>query len=253
MPRVAVEERVAGTVLTAMSPQAKPQILSTRPDHGHAGARRQRDMLPSMGATSAGAESQPRIARFTVDQVEGMLEAGILPDGAPIELIDGVLVYKDRSDSGEDPMTIGKKHNLAVQLLKELDPELRSRGASMQTQGPVRIRPHDEPEPDGAILRGQPRDYAERVPDAADVYGVIEVSDSSLEYDRTTKLAMYARAAIAQYVIIDLRHDCVEVHERPARSEARYESLTVLRRGDVIAFCAGSGPRLEVDIARLLP
>ena len=148
--------------------------------------------------TSALAEPRPRIARLTVEQVEGMLEAGILPEGAPIELIDGVLVYKDRSERGEDPRTIGKRHNLAVQLLAALGPDLRARGCSMQTQGPVRIPPHDEPEPDGAVVRGQPRDYADRLPSATDVHAVIEVSDSSLEYDRTTKLALYARAAIAQ-------------------------------------------------------
>ncbi len=56
-----------------------------------------------------------------------MVASGLLAEGAPIELVDGVLIYKDRSDWGEDPMTIGRKHNLAVQLLKELDAELRSR------------------------------------------------------------------------------------------------------------------------------
>jgi Uma2 family endonuclease len=196
---------------------------------------------------------QPRIARLTVEQVEGMLASGILADGAPIELIDGVLVYKDRSDWGEDPMTIGKKHNLAVQLLKELDSELRSRACCMQMQGPVRIPPHDEPEPDGAVLKGQPRDYADHLPAASDVHAVFEVSDSSLEYDRTTKLARYARAAIAQYVIVNLRHECVEVHERPAASEDRYESVTVVRRGEKLALATGEGQRLEIDVALLLP
>ncbi len=205
-----------------------------------------------MMATSSRPEP-PRIARLTVEQVEGMLAAGILPEGAPIELIDGVLVYKDRSDRGGDPMTIGKRHNLAVQLLKELDGELADRGCSMQTQGPIRIPPHDEPEPDGAVLRGRPRDYAERLPATADVYAVVEVADSSLEYDRTTKLARYARAAIAQYIIVDLRHDCIEVHERPAADEDRYESVTVVRRGETLGIRAGDGQPLAVDVARLLP
>jgi Uma2 family endonuclease len=203
-------------------------------------------------ATSARPEPLPRIARLTVDQVEGMLAAGILVEGTPIELIDGVLVYKDRSDLGGDPMTIGKKHNLAVQLLKELDAELRSRGCSMQTQGPVRIPPHDEPEPDGAVVRGEPRDYADRLPTASDVSCVVEVSDSSLDYDRTTKLARYANAAIPQYVIVNLRNDCVEVYERPAASEERYESATVLRGGDKLLLRV-AGTSLEVDVTRLLP
>lgn len=56
-----------------------------------------------------------RIARLTVDQYHRMIDSGILREGEPIELLDGVLVYKDRSDRGEDPMTVGKRHALAVQ------------------------------------------------------------------------------------------------------------------------------------------
>jgi Uma2 family endonuclease len=202
---------------------------------------------------SRSSDHEPRIARLTVDQVEGMLAVGILREGAPIELIDGVLVYKNRSDGGEDPMTIGKKHNLAVQLLKELEPELRARGCTIQTQGPVRIPPHDEPEPDGAVLRGTPRDYTERLPAASDVCAVLEVSDSSLEYDQTTKLARYARALIAQYVIVNLRNDCVEVHEDPAAAEERYEVTRVLRRGNKLDIRLDDGLRFEIEVSRLLP
>jgi Uma2 family endonuclease len=194
-----------------------------------------------------------RIARLTVEQLEGMVAAGILEDGAPIELVDGVLVYKDRSASGEDPMTVGKRHSLVVKLLARLDVELERRGCHMQTQNPIRLPPHDEPEPDGAVLRGQPRDYTTRTPTASDTFSVIEVADSSLEYDRTTKLAMYARAGIRQYVIVDLRHDCIEVYERPAEREDRYESVTVLRRGATLALAVEDASSFAVDVERLLP
>jgi hypothetical protein len=204
-----------------------------------------------MAATSP--EVERRIARLTVDQVQGMLEAGILVEGAPIELIDGVLVYKDRSGYGEDPMTIGKKHNLGVKLLARLDPELSKLRCHMQTQGPVRVPPHDEPEPDGAVVRGDPREYTDRIPTAADVLAVIEVADSSLEYDRTTKLALYARAAIRQYVIVNLRHGCVELHERPSPDEARYEAMTVLRSGAKLVLRLDGVEQLELDVAHVLP
>ncbi len=190
--------------------------------------------------------------RLTVEQVERMLDAGLLVDGAPLELIDGVLVYKDRRDAGGDPMTVGNRHNLAVQLVKQLDSELQVRGCSMQVQGPVRISPHDAPEPDGAVVTGQPRAYAERLPGPGDVHAVIEVSDSSLHQDRRVKLALYARAPIGQYVLINLRQDCVEVYERPS-PDGDYDSVTVLRRGDRLALRTGDGTALDVDVARLLP
>lgn len=199
------------------------------------------------------AEAEPRIARLTVDQVQAMLEAGILAEGAPIELIDGVLVYKDRSDHGEDPTTIGKKHNLAVKLLGRLDSELASRGCHMQTQGPVSLPPHDEPEPDAAIVRGQPRDYADRLPTASDVSAVIEVADSSLGYDRTVKLALYARSGIGQYVIVNLRQRCLEVHERPDPASERYERVSVLRAGDTLALRVTASELLELEASTILP
>jgi hypothetical protein len=190
--------------------------------------------------------------RLTVDQVHAMLEAGILAEGQPVELIDGMLVYKVRSARGEDPVTIGKKHNLVVKLLARLDAALGERGCHMQTQGPVRLSVHDEPEPDGAVLRGEPRDYTDRLPEAADVHCVIEVADASLAFDRTTKLALYARAGIRQYLIVNLRDGCIESYERPS-VRGRYSRKSVLRAGKRAALALGDRERLEIDAAEILP
>jgi len=191
--------------------------------------------------------------RLTVEDVERMVDAELLAESAPLELIDGVLVYKDRRDRDDDPMGIGPRHNLGAQLLSELGAELRLHGCWMQGQGPVRISPHDAPQPDGAVIAGHAREYADRLPDPTDVHAVIEVSGSSLRYDRRTKLALYARAGIGQYVIVNVPKDCIEVHERPDPNEERYESVTVLRRGERLALRTGDGTALDVDVARLLP
>ena len=195
----------------------------------------------------------PRIARLTVDQVHAMLDAGILRDGDPVELIDGVLVRKDRSEQGDDPWTIGKKHNLVIKLLLGLDRELAGAGCHMQAQGPVCLPPQDEPEPDGAVLRGEPRTYAERLPTARDALAVFEVADSSLPYDRTVKLALYARTSIPQYVIVNLKQACLEVHEGPDAEVGRYGHTRVLRAGDTLDLNVGGGTTLAVAAARILP
>jgi Uma2 family endonuclease len=193
------------------------------------------------------------VVPLTTDQVHAMVDAGIVREGEPIELIEGLLVYKDRSASGESPMTIGKKHNLAVKLLVELNAELANHGCHMQTQGPLTLSLHSEPEPDGAVLRGSARDYADRLPCAADASSVIEVADSSLPYDRKTKLALYARAPIAQYVIVNIKDDCVEVHEQPSIETAQYGLVSVRRRGETFELRIGEMDRLEVLVDRLLP
>lgn len=200
--------------------------------------------------TTHGAEA--RIARLTVDQVHAMIKAGIVHEGAAIELIDGVLVHKDRSASGEDPMSIGKDHRLVVSLLGELDADLAQRGCHMQTQNPLSLSPYDEPEPDGAILRGRPRTYADRVPGAADVGSVIEVADSSLAYDRKTKLALYARAGIAQYLIVNLLGRCIELYEQP-RPDGSYGQIVVSRVGETVGLRLPEGERFEILADRILP
>ncbi|HEX2687487.1 MAG TPA: Uma2 family endonuclease [Kofleriaceae bacterium] len=196
--------------------------------------------------------AEPRIARLTVDQVHAMIKAGIVREGAPIELIDGVLIHKDRSASGEDPMSIGKEHRLVVSLLGELDADLAQRNCHMQTQNPLSLPPFDEPEPDGAILRGRPRAYTDRVPGAADVGSVIEVADSSLAYDRKTKLALYARAGIPQYVLVNLSGRCIEIYERPS-PDGSYQHIAVQRAGETVALRLADGERFEILADRILP
>lgn len=194
-----------------------------------------------------------RVARFDVAQLHAMLAAGILAEGEPLELIDGVLVYKDRSEQGEDPMTIGKRHNLVVKLLARIDPELQAHGCHIQTQGPLSLPPSDEPEPDGAVLRGDPRTYADRLPSGPDCSSVLEVADASLAYDRTQKLAVYARAAIPQYIIVNLAELCIEVYEQVVPSEGRYARKAAVRNGEAFELRLPSGAHVRIDAARVLP
>ena len=193
------------------------------------------------------------LVALTTDQYHRMIDAGILPDSAPIELLDGLLVFKDRGGVGEDPMTIGRRHDLVVSLLAELDMRLRPLGCYMKTQGPVLIEPQYEPEPDGAVRRGSPRDYVDRRPGPQDVYSVIEVSETSLGNDRTDKLAVYAQPGIPQYVIINLVDMQIEVCEEPVAGERRYARTTVYKAGRSFALAAGAGRSIEVPVAELLP
>jgi Uma2 family endonuclease len=193
-----------------------------------------------------------RIAPLTVDQVHAMVRAGILAEGEPIELIDGLLVYKDRSGAGRDPMTVGEKHALVVKLVAKLATIVARHACHVQTQSPVSLPPHSEPEPDGAVIRGAERDYTGRLPTAGDAESVIEVADSSLQYDRTTKLAIYAGAAIAQYVIVNLRDDLLEVHEDPDSPTRCYRAASVLRRGELLRLRVVGGV-VEIPVDELLP
>ncbi|MFO1351745.1 MAG: hypothetical protein U1F68_14175 [Gammaproteobacteria bacterium] len=95
------------------------------------------------------------LVTLTVAQYHRMVEAGILPEGEPIELIDGLLVKKNRGAG----MTAHPLHALVVSRLIRLAPSLEALGYHLRLQNPITIAPPHEPEPDAAIVRGTPAAY----------------------------------------------------------------------------------------------
>jgi Uma2 family endonuclease len=195
------------------------------------------------------------VATWTVDQYESLVRTGILPDGAPFELIDGLVVLKDRAAEGEAPMTVGTAHQLCVQKILRLAPRIEERGCFLQAQGPIRIPAENEPEPDIAVVRGKAEDFAKRHPAPRDVESLIEVADSSLERDRTTKLRIYAAAGIRQYIIVNLVDEIIELYYGPQLKERRYASgVKKVPRGREVGIVVGpSRAYVKVDASEFLP
>lgn len=190
------------------------------------------------------------IVPWTVDQYHRAIETGFVPEDTSVELIDGLIVQKDRAKAGDDPMTIGDRHRVAVLRLAQLAPAFDRFGCFLQTQQPISLPPINEPEPDGAVIRGGIDDYLDHPPLAEDVISVIEVADSSCAIDLGPKLAAYAEAGIRQYIVADLVNNRVLVHERPAGNS--YSSVMALHRGETVQISAGTaGVSMAVD--RLLP
>jgi Uma2 family endonuclease len=193
------------------------------------------------------------VVGLTLDQYIRMIQNGILPEGEPIELLDGFLVRKDRSKAGEDPMTVGFNHVWAVQNLMLVLSALAQHGCHIRIQQPVAVPPDSVPEPDGAVTRGTLDNYRNRYPAAADVPCIIEVADSSLQHDRLTKKRIYARAGFPQYILINLIDRAVEVSELPNAVGETYDREFALRYGEAVRFSTGEGRSIEVEVARLFP
>lgn len=145
------------------------------------------------------------IYRLTLDQYHAMAAAGILTEDAPVEFLEGWLVEK---------MTKNSPHIAATALLLNLINRLLPRGWFLTVQDPIATA-YSEPEPDLAVIRGEPRDYLERRPTATDIVLVVEVADSSLDQDRGLKKRVYAEAGIALYWIVNLIDGQVEVYTDP--------------------------------------
>ena len=170
--------------------------------------------------------------RLTVEQYHQLIEAEVLVSGDPVELVEGVLLYK---------MTQKPRHPVCLWLLQHHIAPLVPNGFHYHTERAITLE-DGEPEPDGAILRGSVMDFVDHHPGPADVELVIEVADASLRRDRGTKLCSYARAGIACYWIVNLIDRCVEVYRDPqsAAEPPTYGTQTIYREADELPVVIAS-------------
>jgi Uma2 family endonuclease len=149
----------------------------------------------------------PARHRLDVDAYYKMAVAGILTHSDRVELIDGEII---------DMAAIGSPHAAITNRLNRLLVPAVEGLTLVSVQSPLRLDAHNEPEPDLMLLRPRPGDYRASHPGAADVLLLIEVSESSSAYDRTAKLALYAKFAVAEVWIVDVSGAAIEVYREPA-------------------------------------
>ncbi len=175
--------------------------------------------------------------RFTVEEYHKMGEAGIFSEDDRVELIDGEVVEMN---------PIGPRHARCVRrlntLLGRLAGGLVGGPYEVDVQNPVVLGEYGEPLPDLALVREVP---AARLPTPGDIALIIEVSDTTLAYDRNVKLPRYARAGIPEVWIVDLQNQTIEVH---ASSEGeRYARVQRYGRGDELRSETVVGLALPVE------
>ena len=178
---------------------------------------------------------QPRRLRFSVDQYYKMIEMGMIEDYEKSEIIAGEMVKK---------MTIGDKHAWVVSLLlrffiKNLPDTIFVRG-----QDPLRLGDYDEPEPD-VVLADLTKFDGRRHPRPEETILVVEVSDSTLKYDRDVKLPLYAKAGIREVWIVNIPNNLIEVHTEPNLDI--YLSVKIFAPGDKVVSSVLAELKLEVS------
>ena len=147
---------------------------------------------------------------FNVDEYYAMVEAGILAEDDRVELLDGEIVAM---------APIGINHASCVDRLTHLLVSRFGERAIVRVQNPVRLGKHTELQPDLMLLKWRGDAYAMNHPGPEDVLLLIEVSDTSVDLDRTVKLPLYARSGIREVWIVNLPAQSVEVYSEPAGSE----------------------------------
>lgn len=175
---------------------------------------------------------------WTREEYERLVEAGAF-EGWKIELVEGVLY---------DMMAQGPAHSSAVRkLLRELLAVASDKGLDVRPQMPLAVSDDSLPEPDIAVVPADPDDYARSNPDEAVL--VVEVAQSSLDYDRSVKQRAYSLAGIPEYWILNLASWQLEVYRDPAGD--RYGSRIVLTLADEVS--PRFAPEASIRISKLLP
>jgi Uma2 family endonuclease len=188
---------------------------------------------------------QAGFRRFTVAEYHNLIRMGILTEDDNLELIEGYLVHKMSRNPPHDS-TLLRLNNWLVRTLPA--------GWLVRIQSAITL-PDSEPEPDGAIVRGDERTYDPRHPGPADFGIVIEVSDTTLAGDRDDKARMYARAGIPEYWIINLVDRQVEVYSAPSGPGATpaYANRRDHPAGGVVPLILDGRPVGSIVVADLLP
>ncbi len=148
-----------------------------------------------------------RQRRFTIEEYYKMSDAGILREDDRVELIEGEIV---------EMSPVGTPHSSSVVRLTRLLILAVGDKAVVSTQNPIRLGKRSQPEPDILILKPRGDDYAEAHPEPKDVLWLIEVSDTTLNYDRTTKLSLYARFNVPETWIVNLTDKRLEIYREPS-------------------------------------
>ena len=174
--------------------------------------------------------------KFTVDEYFRMVEAGILKEEEKVELIEGEILLMA-------PM--GPPHFGGINRYTRVFRRLPIEEFDILVQAPILLEDNSAPEPDFALLKYRDDEYSQVLPGPADTLLVIEVSDSSLNYDLNVKVHIYGRAGIPETWVLNLPGDCLERFTEPGPDG--YAQHITLRRGDKIRPVSLPDMELAVD------
>jgi Uma2 family endonuclease len=175
--------------------------------------------------------------RFTADEYQRMGQVGILLEGDRVELIDGEVVA----------MTpIGTRHNASVARANRALVRAAGDEAIVLPQGSVRLDLYSEPQPDLVLMRLRSDFYASRHAGPGDILLIVEIADSSFQYDRDVKGPLYATAGIPEYWLADLNTNLLWRYSVPERRA--YRNVEQYNRGQSIAPLLLPACVIDVDV-----
>jgi Uma2 family endonuclease len=187
--------------------------------------------------TDAAGENAPSVHKWTKAAYYRLAELSFF-DNKRTELIEGEII---------EVAAMNAAHATAVRLILAALQAVFAEGFVVDSQLPLDLGTNSETPPDAAVSKGALCDFAQAHP--RDAILIVEISDSTLRYDRTKKLALYAGREIPEYWIVNLVHRCVEVYRRPVA--ASYTEIFVFNEKETVSPLGK--PKAKIAVADLLP
>jgi len=187
---------------------------------------------------SIASDTWPRRHLINVEEYYRMAEAGVLAPDARVELIEGEII---------DMAPLGSNHAGVVNfLMRRFDRNIGELGV-VTVQQPLRLGDRSEPQPDLMLLKPRADLYRNSHPKADDVLLLVEVSDTTLRFDRGEKASLYAWHGIREYWVVDLPNR--QIHRMQEPASGTYHSITSLSAPATVA--AGAFPEIHIELAAL--
>jgi Uma2 family endonuclease len=180
----------------------------------------------------------PHPKKFTTESYHKMSELGLFKEGDRLELIKGEII---------EMSPVGLKHASCVKRLNHLFMKKLGDQVIVGVQDPIQLEDNSEPQPDLVLLKPRSDFYANKHPQAKDILLLIEVSDSSLEYDRTVKIPLYAENQISEVWLVDLNESCLEIYRKPYQNY--YQNTQKL--SPINSIILSNFPKVEIKINEL--
>ena len=185
------------------------------------------------------------VKKFTIEDYHRLTQLGFFQEDDKVELIRGEII---------EMAAKGTPHSVCeTRLERELYKRVGER-ATLRGQQPIILSSYSEPEPDRVIVRNREDDYLNSHPHPEDILLLIEIADSSLDYDQQAKLSVYAENNITDYWIFNLVEYCLECYSEPYQNlqgEFGYRRKLIYLPNESVALPCF--PDLTLDLSKVFP
>lgn len=181
-----------------------------------------------------------KLRQITVEEYDAMIENGVFDEDDRVELLNGAIV---------DKMPKGTKHSSANDRINKIFYKNFSEKVIIRNQNPIWLDEFSEPEPDLVLAKPKADEYENSHPTPEEILLIVEIADSTLNYDRNSKGAAYARAGIKQYLLLNVQEKTLEDYREP--SADGFQSKQTYRSGqsfNLVAF-----PETALAVKDFLP